>query len=636
MIRFLQKKGATQKMLWAILIGIVCVSMVAFLGSYFTDTNSRANVAGVYATIGDHRVTADEIREYAQNVGRQQMQGRSVPDFLLKYFMQQAAGQLVLRAAVLEESNRMGLKVTDAEVLDFLHQGDLGRKLFPNGNFVGKDQANQIIYGETGLGYEKFEQAVREGLLLRKLQAVVEGAVTVPPNEIQAEYQKQNVKVKFDYAVINAADLAKQIKITEPELRAYYEQKKDTLKNTLPEQRKLRYALIDASKLPVQITDADYQQAYNQLQAQFKTPEQVDVRHILVKTEQQALDIKKQLEGGADFAALAKKYSEDPGSKDTGGLYKNVEHGKMVPEFDKAAFSLPVGKISDPVKTNFGYHILKVDAHRQARTRPFEEVKPELEAQVKAQKQRHAADALATQLLADAKSIGIEKAAAKHNLSLTATDYVAGDASLPGVGSSPEAMSQIFTFQKNTPSRADAGSNVIIAEVLDVKPPSTPTFEQARKGLEDSYRRERAEQMLQQKTQELADKTKAAGDLKKAAKELGVAVKTSDLVTPAGQVPDIGSMQNAAVAFTLKKGDVSPAINTGEGGAVLQVVDRQEPAPTEFEKQRDEIRERLAAQKRQQALNEFAQNVRERMAKDGEIKINKQEETRLFGAGAGS
>lgn len=636
MIRFLQKKGATQKMLWAILIGIVCVSMVAFLGSYFTDTNSRANVAGVYATVGDQQVTAEEIREYAQNVGRQQMQGRAVPDFLLKYFMQQAAGQLVLRAAVIEEAHRMGLKVTDAEVLDFMHQGDLGRKLFPNGKFVGKDQANQIIYGETGLGYEKFEQAVREGLLLRKLQAVVEGSVTVPPNEIQAEYQKQNVKVKFDYAVINAADLAKKINITEPELRAYYEQKKDTLKNTVPEQRKLRYAVIDASKLPVQVTDADYQQAYNQRQAQFKTPEQVDVRHILVKTEQQAQDIKKQLESGADFAALAKKYSDDPGSKDNGGLYKNVEHGKMVPEFDKAAFSLPVGKISDPVKTNFGYHVLKVDAHRPARTKPFEEVKPEIEAQVKEQKQRQAADALASQVLADAKSMGIDKAAAKHDLSLTTTDYVAGDASLPGIGSSPEAMSQIFTFQKNTPSRADAGNNTIVAEVLDVKPPSTPTFEQARKGLEDSYRRDRAEQMLQQKTQELADKAKAAGDLKKAAKELGLAVKTSELVTPAGQVPDIGSMQNAAVAFSLKKGDVSPAINTGEGGAVLQIVDRQEPAPAEFEKQRDDIRERLAAQKRGQALNEFAQNVRERMTKGGDIKINKQEENRLFGAGAGS
>ena len=365
MIRFLQKKGAVQKALWAIIIGIVCVSMVAFLGSYFTGDQARTNVAGIYATVGDQTVTSDEIREQARQAARQQLQGQAVPDFFVRMFQQQAAQQLVMRAAVLDEARKMGLHVSDEEVADFFRQGDIGRQLYPNGKYVGQQRAEEIIQGLTGLSAEKFQSEVREGLLFRKLQAVVQGAVTIPPAEIEAEYKKQNVKVKFDYAVVREEDLAKKVSVTEPELRAYYEQHKGELKDTVPEQRKIKYVVIDASKLPVQITDADYEQAYNQTQSQFKTPEQVDVRHILVKTKEQALDIKKQLEGGADFAALAKKYSDDPGSKDNGGLYKNVEHGKMVAEFDKAAFELPVGKISDPVQTSFGYHILKVDAHRQ-------------------------------------------------------------------------------------------------------------------------------------------------------------------------------------------------------------------------------------------------------------------------------
>ncbi len=634
MIRFLQKKGALQKALWAIIIGIVCVSMVAFLGSYFTGAEGRTNVAGIYATVGDQTVTSDDVREQARQAGRQQLQGQSIPDFLLKYFAQQAAGQLVLRAAVIEEAGKMGLRVTDQEVADFLRQGDLGRQLYPNGKYVGRERAQEIIYGMTNLSAEKFQEEVKEGLLFRKLQAVVQGAVTVPPAEIETEYKKQNVKVKFDYAVVSGEELAKKVNVTEPELRAYYEQHKAELKDTLPEQRKIKYVVIDAAKLPVQITDADYKQAYEQSQSQFKTPEQVDVRHILVKTKEQALDIKKQLEGGADFAALAKKYSDDPGSKDNGGLYKNVERGKMVPEFDKAAFELPVGKISDPVQTSFGFHILKVDAHRQPAQKSLAEVKPELEQQIRAQKQRQAADTIANQVLSDAKASGPDKAAASHNLNVTTTDYVAADASLPGIGSSPEAMAQIFNFQKDTPSRASAGQNAVIADVLDIKPKSTPTFEQARKQLEDKYRQERAQQMLGQKTQELAEKAKASGDLKKAAKELGLTVKTSDFVAPNGQVPDIGSMSSAEIAFDLKKGDVSPAINTGTGGAVLQIVDRQEPTAAEFDKQRDQIRERLASQKRMQALNDFAVNVRDRMLRDGTIHINKQEESRLFGAGS--
>jgi peptidyl-prolyl cis-trans isomerase D len=635
MIRFLQKKGAVQKALWAIIIGIVCVSMVAFLGSYFTGDQARTNVAGIYATVGDQTVTSDEIREQARQAARQQLQGQAVPDFFVRMFQQQAAQQLVMRAAVLDEARKMGLHVSDEEVADFFRQGDIGRQLYPNGKYVGQQRAEEIIQGLTGLSAEKFQSEVREGLLFRKLQAVVQGAVTIPPAEIEAEYKKQNVKVKFDYAVVREEDLAKKVSVTEPELRAYYEQHKAELKDTLPEQRKIKYVVIDAAKLPVQITEADYQQAYNQSQSQFKTPEQVDVRHILVKTKEQALDIKKQLEGGADFAALAKKYSEDPGSKDNGGLYKNVPHGQMVAEFDKAAFELPVGKISDPVQTSFGFHILKVDAHRPAGQKSLAEVKPELEQQIRARKQREAADTLANQVLSDAKAGGLDKAAADHKLNVTTTDYVAADAALPGIGPSPEVMSQIFSFQRDTPNVARAGQNDVVANVLDIKPKATPTFEQSRAKLEQRYRQDRAQQMVGQKTQELAEKAKASGDLKKAAKELGLPVHTSDFVAPNGQVPDLGSMTNAEIAFDLKKGDVSPAINTGAGGAVLQLLDRQEPAAAELDKQRDQIRERLAAQKRMQALNDFAMNVRDRMLRDGTIHINKEEETRLFGGGGG-
>jgi peptidyl-prolyl cis-trans isomerase D len=630
MIRFLQKKGATQKFLWAFLIIVVCISMVAFLGSYFTDAQGGVNAAGVYATIGSQKVTVEQIRESASAMGRQQLQGREVPEYLLKYFMSRAADREITRRAVLEEADRMGIKVSDDEVLDFFHKGQIGRQLYPNGKYIGREQAAQVIFANTGLSADKFQQAIKEDLTFQKLLAIVQGQVVVPASEIQSEYQKQNVKVKFEYALINAADLTKTVSVTEPELKAYYEKHKGELKDSLPEQRKLRYMVIDAAKEAVTISDSDYQQAYNQSQAEFKTPEQVDVRHILVKSKEQALDIKKQLEGGADFATLAKKYSDDPGSKETGGLYKNVEHGKMVPEFDKAAFSLPVGKISDPVQTTFGFHVLKVDAHRQAGTRSLAEVKSELTDRIRTQKQKTAVNAKATQVLSDAKSAGMEKAAAMHHLSLTPTDYVPADASLPGVGPAPEAMTQIFSLQRNIPSRVDAGDNVLIAEVLDTHPPATPTFEQARKQMEERYRQERGNQLLQQKTQELADRAKNLGDLKKAAKVMNIAVKTSDLVAPNGQVPDIGAIaQNAPMVFDLKKGEITPPVRTGTGGAVLQIVDRQEPSQEEFAKQRDEIRERLAAERRNQALNEFARNVRERMTKDGSIKINKQEEARL-------
>jgi peptidyl-prolyl cis-trans isomerase D len=630
MIRFLQKKGALQKALWAIIIGITCVSMVAFLGSYFTDASGAANVAGVYATVGDQQVTVEEIREAARNMGRQQFQGQAVPEQFMRYFMPQAATQLLLRKAVIEQADRMGLTVSDNELLDYFHQGEIGRQLYPNGKYVGRDQAATIIYQNTGLSPEKFQAAVKEDLMIRKVLALIQGEVTVPESEVQQEFTKQNVKVKFDYAIVDRAELAKKVTVTDPELRAYFEKNKPSFQDSIPEKRKISYMVIDATKIPVTITDADYQKAYQQNQEQYKTPEEVDVRHILVKTEEQAKDIKKQLEGGADFAALAKKYSEDPGSKDTGGLYKNVQHGKMVPEFDKAAFSLPVGKISDPVKTSFGYHILKVDAHRPAGQRSLAEVKPEIESQLRAQMEQQAAEKLATQVLADARSAGMAKAAAQHNLTLTTTDFVAADAALPGLGVAPDAMQQIFGFQKDTPSRADAGENVVIADVLDVHPRSTPTFEQAKSQVEERFRQERASQMLGQKVQELADKAKQSGSLKQAAKEMALTVKTSDLVSPRDQVSGLGSLaENAPAVFDLKQGQVSDPVRANAGAAVLQVQDKQQPPATEFAAKKDQIREQLVNDRRGQALSDFARNAYVKMVKDGSIKINPQEQARL-------
>ena len=629
MIRFLQKKGALQKVLWAVIIGITCVSMVAFLGSYFTDVQGRANVAGVYATVGDQQVTVEEIRDTARNMARQQFQGQALPESIMRYLMPQAATQLLLRKAVLEQADRMGLSVSDNELLDYFHQGEIGRQLYPNGKYVGREQAASIIYQNTGLAPDKFQAAVKEDLMIRKVLALIQGEVTVPESDVQQEFARQNVKVKFDYAVIDRAELAKKVSATEPELRAYFEKNKPSFQDSIPEKRKISYMVIDATKIPVTITDADYQKAYQQNLEQFKTPEEVDVRHILVDSEAQAKDIKKQLESGADFAALAKKYSTDPGSKDNGGLYKNVQHGKMVKEFDEAAFSLPVGKISDPVKTNFGYHILKVDAHRQAGQRSLAEVKPELESQIRAQKEQAAADELAAKVQSDARSQGMAKAAAQHNLTLTTTDYVAADAALPGLGVAPQAMSQIFDFPKDQPTRADAGENVVIADVLDIHPRSTPTFEQAKSQVEERFRQERANQMLGQKAQELADKAKKTS-LKQAAKEMGLALKTSDLVSPRDQVAGLGSLADVApVVFELKPGDVSDPVRANAGAAVLQLQDKQQPPAAEFAQKKDEIREQLVNERRSQALSDFARNAYTKMVKDGSIKINPQEQARL-------
>jgi peptidyl-prolyl cis-trans isomerase D len=179
---------------------------------------------------------------------------------------------------------------------------------------------------------------------------------------------------------------------------------------------------------------------------------------------------------------------------------------------------------------------------------------------------------------------------------------------------------------KSPPQLARLPSGYAVLQVIDQKPAATPTFEEARQRIETEFRNQQATSLLDKKTQELSERAKALHDLKKAAKEEDAAYKTSDLVTQQSQVPDLGSMsQQAAVAFTLGKNQISGPIVTGRNGAVLQIVDQQEPSPEEFAKNKETARDSLLQRKRGESFQLYAQGLVQAMEKDRRIKYNKEE-----------
>ncbi len=221
----------------------------------------------------------------------------------------------------------------------YLHQGQMGQMIFPGGNFIGQQAYEDFIQNQFNMGVQQFEQEVKSEIAQQKLLALINGAVSVSDKDVTEQVQKQGVKVKFEYAVLTLDDVKKQIKPTDAELKAFYDQNKQQYVNSIPEKRKARYILIDTGKLAdkISVTQAQLQQYYNQHQDEYRLPETVTVRHILIKTptpdadgkvdqkgveaaRTKADDIEKQLKSGANFADLAKKYSEDPGSAQNGGL----------------------------------------------------------------------------------------------------------------------------------------------------------------------------------------------------------------------------------------------------------------------------------------------------------------------------
>jgi peptidyl-prolyl cis-trans isomerase D len=651
MIRFLQSSTRARKIVFGIIIFIAAIAMVAYLIPGFYDTMGSGTAQGVLAKVGDQEVTMAEAQQTARQMLQQQLgPQRGNTSALMPFFIQRAVQDLIYRKAMVVEAERMGMRVTDQELAQWLQHGPLSSSLFPNGQFIGSDRYEEFTERSFNVTVPQFEQLVKSDLLLAKLRGVIQGGVTVSDDQIRQEYARRNTKVKFDYAVLTIPDITKQIHPSDAELKAFYDKNQKMFENSIPEKRKFQYIVIDTAKLKdkVQVTPADLKSYYSAHMDEFRVPEEVKVRHILVSTPPagpdgkvdpkavetarvKAEDIQKKIKGGANFAELAKKLSDDPGSAKEGGELGWIGRGRTVPEFEKAAFSLPPGQISDLVQSTFGFHIIQVEEKHTPHVKSLDEVKAEIEPRVAQEKAARTAEALANAVQSESRTTSMAAAAGKQGLEVLTSPLVSRSDTVPGVGAAPEFMTAVFNArEKNPPELVHLPQGSAVFQVVEIKPPATPSFEEAKSRVEEDFKRERAQQLLSQKLQELSDRAHAEHNLKKAAAEVGATLRTSELVGPDSQVPEIGSLAGQASAvFELKPGEISSPINTGRGGAVMAVVERQEPSPGDFDQQKDQLRESLLAQKRSQTLDLFIDGLRSRMEKQGQIKINKQEMDRL-------
>ncbi len=334
----------------------------------------------------------------------------------------------------------------------------------------------------------------------------------------------------------------------------------------------------------------------------------------------------KELKAGGDFAKLAEKNSDDPGSAKSGGELGWIGRGRTVPEFEKAAFSLGNGQTSDLVKSSYGFHIIRVEDKHDAHLKTLAEVKSEIEDKVKQQKTARATEVAANALLSQARTDGFDKAAAAKGQTAVTTEFFSRTDALPGLAANPQFMDAVFNeADKAPPDVVQVPQGYVVFQLLAVKPPATPTFEEIRSRVESEFKNERAGFLLQQKTQELSDRAKAGHDLKKAAKDLGATVKTSDLVLPDGQVPDIGSLSNASAIFSLQPGEISAPITAGGNGVVAQLLEKQAPTDQEFTEKKDGIRQSLLGAKQNDLFGLFVTNLRKDMEKSNRLKVNQEE-----------
>jgi peptidyl-prolyl cis-trans isomerase D len=648
MIRILQQDNRYTKIVFAVIIGFAVVTMVITLVPGIFDNVGSGAGSDVYATVHDPnplgRITSESVPVKQSEVtalAQRQLTQQRLPPFLLPY-MEQRAGQILVQRAILKrEADRLNLQVSDADLARELKTGPFAQYIFPNGEYIGDDKYMSFVQTAFGTTRSDFESKVKDDMELTRLQALITGGVTVSDNAVREAYKQQGTKVKFDYAVISAEDLAKGINPSESDLQDFFKKNAARYATAVPETRKIAYFTFDASNLPggkPQVTDADLQTYYNAHKDQFQVKEQVKVRHILIAApagdavkdaaaKAKAADILKQIKAGGNFAELAAKNSDDPGSKAQGGELGWLDRGKTVPEFDKTAFDLQPGQTSDLVKTQFGYHIIQTEEKKTAHLRTLDEVKAEITPIVEQTKFGAAEQAFAKQLSDEAAKNGLDKTAAAHNLHAGTTDFVAKDGVIPALADSSALLTAAFTAPKGAaPQSTATGDGFAIFQVTDVKPAHAPEFAAYHDKLVADFKEQQAPQLLNQQLAKLDDRAKVLNDLRKAAAEMNIPVKSSDLVGRDGQVPDVGSMAGqGSVAFSLDKGAISAPINEGRVGIVLTVTDKQEPSTDDIAKNFAATKDQLLNDQHEEIFKVYLGNLTDTYEKKGAVKYTKKQ-----------
>lgn len=622
-----QKTGV--RILFGVIIGILALSMLLYLVPQ--GSNTAESATDVVARVGDQSVTLADIQQQLTQI-RQQSQ---VPPQLEGLYARQILSQLVFQKEIEYEAKRLGITVSDKERADRIKQ--YVPAAFNGDTFVGMDAYAREVRQRFQLTVPVFEEEVRDSLVLEKFRKLITDGISVSPAQIEQEFHDQNEKVKLDYVLIKPEDLTSKVAVDENEIKSYYDQNK--AKYQIPEKRVVRYALVDLTQIRqnTQVTDDELKVSYQENIQQYQVPNRFHAQHILLlttgKTDAEIPEVKKQAEDilaqakkkGANFEDLAKKYSEDPGSKDKSGDLGWLLQGQTVPEFEKAAFSLNKGEISDLIKTQYGFHIIKVLDKETAHTKTFDEVKDTLRPNYLLNKVDQEASKTADQISADIRQSNkttLDQLAQKYHLTIAETHPVGPGEPVLELGNGQDVKDEIFHLRQgdlSLPLRTDRG--YVVLSLRQSLPAHQGTLEEVRDKVVTELKQQKANELAQTKAQELEKRVKAGEKFAAAAKALGLDPKSSDPFARNGSVANLGSGKQLAPAFSLKVGQVGAPLSIGSNWAIYQVAERQESNPADFEKQKKEITDSLLKQKRDLAFSAFQTSLNDRLKQEGKLKL---------------
>ncbi len=632
MLDIMRRKQRLKLVLWLVIISLGLGMLVLFVPRSDIETQSFDSSV---ATVAGEPVSVREFADaYSRTIKNYTNNGRNrIDPEMLK---QLGIGRQVLQSLIQERvvtysAKQLGLAVTSDEVRRAIESNP---NLRTQSGFIGPEAYKQLR-AANNIDYVQFEEEQQTMLLARKLMNLLTDSISVPDSQLRELFLRQNQDAVAQYVVFDKEAAKKRINPTEAELRTYFDANKD--KYHIKEERRVQYLLLPIADVAatIKVTEPEIDDAWSQADHS----EKVTASRILFKVDDPSKDaevkakaepILKRAKAGEDFAALAKKYSEDTVTAPKGGSLGQISNGQNGKAFDDAAFALKPEEISNLVRTDLGYEIIKVTA-REVPTKESErptlihEIQVQKATEIVKQKANDAQQAAQKQsdLAAVAKNLGIPAQVKETGFLSQSSDAFAS-------GVSQEFLDETFRM-KNINSVGNAvqvPAGYAIPKLLQVNPARPADFKEVQEAVKKDYLDSKAAELIQADAKKLAEEAKKAGDLAKAAQKAGLQVKTTvSFKRDTAPSPEIGmSPEFTAAAFKLEAGGISDPVTVGGGKqvAVLELKSKSAFNEAEYLKQKPVLRDQALATARQAYFEEYLARVTDSLQKAKKIRVNQQ------------
>ncbi len=548
---------------------------------------------GVIAEVNGDEISAKEFYEsYQQQLEAYRQRTGSEPQgFQLQQLENQVYEQMIQREIINDVIERIGIKVTEEEIAEALWNNppDILRN---NPNFQDSTGAFDMQKYQAVLNnpaadefWNSVIQYLRGTMPVQKFAKLLQvSSINVTDTDVLLAYKKRNQKAKVDYVLFNASDFAN--KISEPtreELEAYYQKHKQDYHTN--EKRVLDYVLLELNA-----TSSDSAKVYEQAQ-----------------------DLLEQARAGEDFSELATIYTEDPGSAEQGGDLGYFTRDQMVAPFSEAAFSANVGDIVGPVKSNFGLHIIKVDDKRV--TDGEQEVKAR-HILLKFEPSSSTRETLreeATYIADTAAERGLGSVAEEEELNIQTTQPFEEEGLVPGIGMEPRVNRFAFQAEKgNVSDVITTQRGYLVAQLVEIHKEQIQPFEEVKQRVANSVKAEKRMEAARQAALDFYEKLQAGQTIDEAAAADTIEVYTTDLFTMHGPVPDVGNEPRfIGTAFKLNVGEYSKPVKGTQGYYILQLIDKTEIDPEEYQANKEQLKQQLADERQSQIFARWYQEMKE-------------------------